>query len=87
MMQKRCSNQKGQMATEMILMLAIFIVSMYFVSQQFVQRGFLKTLVQGPWEQLSGMIECGMWDSPESARPYHPNNHDRHASLLGDSSL
>jgi hypothetical protein len=70
-------NQKGQAATEMILImvLGIAILGGFFAALK--QMKFLDKVAVEPFAVVSGMIECGVWKTCGISAPtpnYHPSN-------------
>lgn len=85
--QKRRRNnfrQKGQASIEAILIATVLLSAGLAINQRVGQRQFLSRLVERPWTYISGMIENGIWETPERGRSIHPNHLDRHASPQGD---
>ena len=77
----RGSNQHGQFLIEsvllMIVMLSIFIAS----TNALKDSHFLAKLIEKPWGQVQGMLECGVWGPPQSACKLLPGQTKRNASL------
>lgn len=80
------AHQKGQAVIEAILILALLLGLSRVVANYFKSNEVLKQLVSGPWQSLSSMIQNGVWDpkGPNNSKAVHPNQHDRHISVLGD---
>lgn len=74
---KSVRNQKGQFLVEAVLLMIILVG--VFVAGINVLRDskMLSKLISGPWSQVSGMIESGVWMDPAAARQKHPNQIDR----------
>lgn len=74
-------NQGGQFLIEgvllMVVMLGIFVASMNALRE----GHFLASLIEQPWGQVQGMIECGVWGSPQIACKSLPGQVNRNASL------
>lgn len=66
-------NQSGQMVVEMILILTLLFGFTVFVAAQFRQQEYFKAIVSGPWLKLAGMMQNGVWDTPEKSKDLHPN--------------
>ena len=74
-------NKKGQFVIETVLMMIITISLFLWGMGELRESKILAKLVSGPWLQISGMIEAGVWDAPERARGSHPNTNPRSLSL------
>jgi high-affinity Fe2+/Pb2+ permease len=70
-------NQKGQFAIETVLMMIITIGFFMYGTKQLREGKFLAKLISEPWQRVAGMIESGVWDTPEKARLRHPNQINR----------
>jgi len=79
-------NRSGQMVTEMILLMTVLLAITFTISSYFKNDEIFKKLVSGPWLNLSGMIQNGVWASPKDGMKNHPNHHRRHVSLKGMSA-
>ena len=83
---KTLHSQNGQMILESILILTI-LMSLSLVTAQYLKSNeVVARLISGPWANLSGMIQNGVWMPPGQAEKYHPNHAKRGASLLGQSA-
>lgn len=76
-------NSRGQMVIEMILVMTVLLAIMGALKTGLDNSEAFKTLVQGPWRVLSGMIVAGTWKPPESAVESHPALNRNHGSLRG----
>lgn len=83
---KNRNSQSGQAITEAILLIVIFFGMTLAVSQFFVNEEVLARLVKRPWQTLSGVLQNGVWDTPEKSAASHPSTHLRHVSLEGESA-
>jgi hypothetical protein len=62
---------------EAVLLLTLF-VGLWSVFAKTAKKGqWFSSMVDGPWESTSGMIETGVWRPPAQARLVHPNNFGR----------
>ncbi len=78
------SKQAGQLMVEAVLLLTL-VVFLWAGFSKFVKRQqWFDSLVNGPWQSISGMIESGVWKQPSVARNKHPNNFNRMVSLKED---
>ena len=73
----------GQVTVELALMMIVVVGAALAVSQAFRSGDFLADLVSGPWKNLSGMIEAGVWAPPEKALANHPNTTARISTVKG----
>ncbi|MGE0526804.1 MAG: hypothetical protein AB7G93_19660 [Bdellovibrionales bacterium] len=76
--------QGGQMITEAVLILVLlfgftFIVATYFRNEEVVRR-----LIQGPWQNLAGLLQNGVWAPPQAGAVHHPSGHYRHIVIQGE---
>ncbi len=79
-------NQSGQQVTEAILIMVVFMAMTLMVAQYFKSQEVLKNLVTGPWTNLAGMLQNGVWQPAQSGALSHPNGHSRHISIQGESA-
>lgn len=78
--------QAGQMVTEAILILTILMFTTYAIAGFFKDEELLKTLVQGPWQSLSGLLQNGVWGTPDKTDASHPNAKYRGIVIQGESA-
>ncbi|MCJ8275282.1 MAG: hypothetical protein MJK18_00435 [Bdellovibrionales bacterium] len=83
---KKLKNQKGQMTIEAVLIATLLLSTLTVASRIIKDQGYLSSLVEGPWQHLSGMIQNGVWAPPQQGTALHPNNLDRHGSPVGDGT-
>ncbi len=81
---KTLRNRRGQMVIEMVLMMLVFLGATYFVSNQFRSNNMIASLVSGPWKNLAGMIQNGVWMPSKDGMPYHPNARSRWVTPVGE---
>lgn len=77
-------NQRGQMAIEMVLMTAVMVAATLFIASEFKKNEFVANLVSGPWQTLSGMIQNGVWGTPQDTMAKHPNHSGRVNTVKGE---
>jgi hypothetical protein len=80
-MKRLVSNNKGQFLIETVLTMVLTVGLFIAATGQLKESKALSKLIGGPWEKVSGMIESGVWASPDEARKKHPNQLDRSLSL------
>ncbi|QDK36201.1 hypothetical protein [Bdellovibrio sp. NC01] len=74
-------NQRGQFVIEGVLLM-IVMVSIFIASMKTLREGkYLANMIERPWAEVSGMLECGSWGSPATACKNHPNQSQRSVSL------
>jgi hypothetical protein len=80
-MKRLVRNNKGQFLIETVLLM-FFTVSLFiYASGQLKEKKIMAKLIGGPWQKVSGMIEAGVWNTPDEARKNHPNQTHRSLSL------
>lgn len=80
---KTLTKSSGQMVIEMILVMTVLVAIVGALRSTLQSSEAFKTLVQGPWRVLSGMMVAGNWNSPSVAVSRHPALGQNHASLHG----
>lgn len=74
-------NQQGQFLIEGVLLMVVML-SIFIASINALRDGrFLSKLVERPWEQVQGMIECGVWGPPQTSCKALPGQPKRNVSL------
>lgn len=76
-MKKLGRNDKGQFVIEAVLLMIVTIGLFIWGTNQLREGKYLAKLIEGPWQQVAGMIESGVWSSPEKSRQKHPNQISR----------
>lgn len=74
---KKTLNRSGQIAIEMVLMIALVVGFATFVSSEFKSRGLIAGMISGPWKNLAGMIQNGVWGPSQETMELHPNSFRR----------
>lgn len=72
------------MSVEMTIMLAFLVAVAVTVSTAFRDNDVFANLVSGPWQALAGLIQNGVWGTPESTMSQHPAQYTRFSSVEGD---
>lgn len=80
------AKEKGQAVIEAVLLSIVLLGAVLLVSRYFQQEELIRRIVSGPWQNLSGMIQNGVWAPPRISMKMHPNLHIRHVSLKGDDA-
>ena len=78
-------NQAGQITVEAVLIVTLLLGTTMATTRLIKERGYLASIVETPWEYLSGMMENGVWTPPELGKASHPNHIQRHGSPQGDA--
>jgi hypothetical protein len=78
------NTQRGQASMEAVLLLVIVTIVAIKISSLAQSQGLMRSVVEGPWAPIRGMIEDGVWMKYQSSRPLHPNHIIRHQSKQGD---
>lgn len=73
-------NNKGQVVIEYILLMVLAVGGITFLANTFRESQTIAKLVDGPWQKMAGMIECGVWEARKDACTKHPNNLSRSLS-------
>lgn len=77
-------NQAGQAITEAVLILVLLFGFTTIVANYFKDQEFFKQLVSGPWQNVAGMLQNGVWDTPSKGAIKHPSGHGRHIVIVGE---
>ena len=77
-------SQGGQMITESILILVMLTSFTFLVANYFKKQEVMKQLISGPWANLAGMIQNGVWAPVQAGAAVHPNSHNRHIAIQGE---
>ncbi len=85
-MSRTGQGQSGQAVTEAILIIITFLGVTFAVTNYFREQEVLRSLISTPWQSLAGMIQNGSWGAPSRTNILHPNSHDRHISIRGESA-
>ncbi|AFX99818.1 hypothetical protein [Bdellovibrio bacteriovorus] len=72
-MKRHVNNNKGQFLVESVLLMTFMVGALIWATGQLRENKYLAKLISSPWQKVSGMIESGVWDTPENARAKHPN--------------
>lgn len=77
-------DKKGQFVIEGVLLMVVTVGAFLWATNQIREGKYLAKLIGGPWEQMSGMIEAGVWKPPGEARSLHPNQIGRSSTVRPD---
>ena len=77
-------NQSGQLIVEAVLILVVLMGVSMAVANYFKENEVLKTMISGPWANLSGMLQNGVWATPAAGGAIHPNAGGRHVAIIGE---
>lgn len=81
---RRILNARGQAITEAVLILVIFLGFTFAVASYFKDQEVLKRLITGPFTQLAGLLQNGVWAPAETGAALHPTAHGRHMVVVGE---
>nr|CAE47787.1 hypothetical protein [Bdellovibrio bacteriovorus] len=76
-MKKTLGNNKGQFLIESVLLMTFMVGALVWATGQLRENKYLAKMISGPWQKVSGMIEGGVWDTPDKAKSKHPNQLNR----------
>lgn len=76
--------QSGQMIVEAVLIIVMLMAFTMMVANYFKKNELLKQLISGPWQNLAGMLQNGVWAPPAVGAVIHPNAHTRHIVITGE---
>lgn len=79
-------SQRGQGITEAILIIVMLVGFTFATANYFKDQEVLKQIITGPWKTLSGMLQNGVWATPEAGAISHPNGHHRHVVIDGEDA-
>jgi hypothetical protein len=77
-------NQAGQLIIEAVLIIVLLMAVTFTVAHFFKDKEFVKQLISGPWQNLAGLIQNGVWQPPAQSNAAHPNGHGRHIVITGE---
>jgi hypothetical protein len=81
---KRIS-QSGQMTIEMILIMITLMSLTLLLMRTAREAGWAKAWVQGPWTQVQGMIEDGVWrQAGDASKQQNPQLIKRWRAFQGE---
>lgn len=83
---KNLINRRGQMVIELVLMMTVLLGFVFLVSSSFRDNNFVAQLVSGPWQNLAGMMQNGVWATPEAGMSQHPNSYNRWSTPVGEKA-
>lgn len=79
-------SQSGQAILESVLIMTILFGFTFMAAQFFKGEELVKQLITGPFANLSGMLQNGVWQPPAVGAASHPSHHHRHIVIQGDPS-
>jgi uncharacterized membrane-anchored protein len=77
-------NQSGQFVLESILLMVVLMGLLAAVTAYFDQNGVISSMVKGPWTNLAGLIQNGVWKPIAAGEQQHPSMDLRHVSIQGE---
>ncbi len=70
-------SNRGQFLIETVLMMIVLLGLFFWATNQLKQSEIMSSLLEEPWQEVSGMIESGVWMKAKQARTNHPNQKER----------
>lgn len=83
---KRLAKQGGQMITEAVLIIVLLFGFTFAVATYFKDQEVLRQIITGPWQNLAGLLQNGVWQPLDRSMVNHPVGHTRHISIQGESA-
>ena len=80
-MKKPLLNHRGQFVIEAVLLMVVTVGFFIWGTKQLREGKYLAKLIGGPWQKVAGMIEAGVWETPDKAKKLHPNQLARSNSV------
>ena len=71
---------------EAVLLLLVVVIIAVKISSIAKEQGFMRNVVEGPWQPIRGMIEDGVWMKYTNSKPLHPNQFNRRQTRKGDTT-
>lgn len=69
---RHLKNRSGQLAVEMVLLLALVVGMFVAVAGVFREQEIFARTIHSPWSHLAGMIQNGVWMPMEESHAFHP---------------
>ena len=85
-MKPKLNNQGGQMIIEAVLIIVLFVSFSALVANYFKKNELVRQMISGPWENLAGMLQNGIWSPAATGATIHPNSHNRHIVITGEDA-
>jgi len=85
-MKPALNNQGGQLIVEAVLIIVMLVGFTFMVANYFKSNEVLKQLISGPWQNLAGMMQNGVWAPPAVGAAIHPNSHNRGVVITGEDA-
>jgi hypothetical protein len=79
-------NQGGQLILEAVLIIVMLTAFTGMTIRYFKDNELLKSLISGPWQNLAGMLQNGVWAPPATGAAIHPNSHNRGVVITGEEA-
>lgn len=80
-MKNFAGNNKGQFVIEAVLLMVVGLSIFIAATNNLRESKFLAKLIERPWGQVAGMLECGVWGPREKACQQLPGQSSRSLSL------
>ena len=79
----RLRDQRGQQILEAVLLIVVFMGVTAMVAKFFNGNEVLKQLIGGPFQNLAGVMQNGVWAPRAKGAANHPSVHHRHIVIEG----
>jgi hypothetical protein len=79
-------NQGGQLILEAVLIIVMLTAFTGMTIRYFKDNELVKSLISGPWQNLAGMLQNGVWAPPATGAAIHPNSHNRGVVITGEEA-
>lgn len=85
-MKPAVGNEKGQLIVEAVLIIVMLMGLTMLAANYFKNNELLKQMISGPWQNLAGMLQNGVWASRSSGAVIHPNSFGRNVVITGENA-
>lgn len=79
-------NQSGQLIIEGVLIIVVLMAVTFAAGKYFKDKEVVKSVITGPFENLAGLLQNGVWGAPGKTASSHPNGHFRHIVIEGEAA-
>jgi hypothetical protein len=76
--------QSGQVLVESVLLMTLLVFVSFAIVEGLEEMDFMGGVLKGPWSNMQGMIEAGVFADARQARSRHPGHLDRTISRQND---
>lgn len=79
------SSRLGQATMETVVILVVLVSVGLGVRTFMRDQNLFRSMVEGPWSPLRGMIESGVWRKHTVAPQFHPSQFNRYQTVRGET--